>query len=283
MPLELVSGWLSDTLNAKIDPIRLERVDGLIQARGLKYIDTDQDSRGLASATVACLGWLNHDFSLFKVERERRGRNEPPPTREEREEAKRSLAAAREKLAQGWRESFRRWVSVDETRRAQLTHAYNRANRGRVVPSYSSEPIDIARWGDGAPRPKPHQIAAARRILDNGCGLLALDVGVGKTYTAILVMAAARQRGQVRRPVIVVPSSIVWKWHDDIRCTLPDYRVSVIGSNRKRLSKGERKGVVTSETDTPEQRAAKWTEFQAGQVDVVILSFDALGRTKMNQ
>jgi hypothetical protein len=283
MPLELVSGWLSDTLNAKIDPIRLERVDGLIQARGLKYIDTDQDSRGLASATVACLGWLNHDFSLFKVERERRGRNEPPPTREEREEAKRSLAAAREKLAQSWRESFRRWVSVDEARRAQLTHAYNRANRGRVVPSYSSEPIDIARWGDGAPRPKPHQVAAARRILDNGCGLLALDVGVGKTYTAILVMAAARQRGQVRRPVIVVPSSIVWKWHDDIRCTLPDYRVSVIGSNRKRLSRGERKGVVTSETDTPEQRAAKWTEFQAGQVDVVILSFDALGRTKMNQ
>jgi hypothetical protein len=283
MPLELVSGWLSDTLNAKIDPIRLERVDGLIQARGLKYIDTDQDSRGLASATVACLGWLNHDFTLFKVERERRGRNEPPPTREEREEAKRSLAAAREKLAQSWRESFRRWVSVDEARRAQLTHAYNRANRGRVVPSYSSEPIDIARWGEGAPRPKPHQVAAARRILDNGCGLLALDVGVGKTYTAILVMAAARQRGQVRRPVIVVPSSIVWKWHDDIRCTLPDYRVSVIGSNRKRLSKGERKGVVTSETDTPEQRAAKWTEFQAGQVDVVILSFDALGRTKMNQ
>jgi hypothetical protein len=57
----------------------------------------------------------------------------------------------------------------------------------------------------------------------------------------------------------------------------------VIGSNRKRLSRGERKGIVTSETDTPEQRAAKWVQLQSGQVDVVILSFDALGRTKMNQ
>jgi hypothetical protein len=87
----------------------------------------------------------------------------------------------------------------------------------------------------------------------------------------------------IRRPVILVPSSLVWKWHDDILCTLPDYRVLVIGSKRKRLTRGARKGLVTSETDTPEERAAKWVAFQSGQADVVILSFDALGRTKMSQ
>jgi hypothetical protein len=80
-----------------------------------------------------------------------------------------------------------------------------------------------------------------------------------------------------------VPSSLVWKWHDDILCTLPDYRVLVIGSKRKRITRGARKGLVTSETDTPEERAAKWVSFQTGEVDVVILSFDALGRTKMSQ
>jgi hypothetical protein len=75
----------------------------------------------------------------------------------------------------------------------------------------------------------------------------------------------------------------VWKWHDDFLCVLPDYRVLVIGSNRKQISRGKRKGLLTSETDTPDERAAKWSAFQAGLYDVVILSYDALARTKMNQ
>jgi hypothetical protein len=283
MPLDLVGGWISDTLNRAIDPIRLERVDGLIQARGIPFAETDRDTRGLAAETVACLGWLNHDFTTFKVERERRSRHEGPPTREEREAQKRGLAAAREAMAQNWRESFRRWIRADEARREQVTYAYNRSNRGRVVPSYSREPLEIARWGDGAPRLKPHQIAGARRILDHRGGLLAFDVGVGKTYTAIAVLAQARQSGWVRRPVILVPSSLVWKWHDDLRCTLPDYRVLVIGSNRKRLVRGDRKGLLTSETDSPQERATKWIAFQTGQADVAVLSFDALSRTQMNE
>lgn len=283
MPLALVSSWVSETLNAKIEPIHLEREGGLIQARGIQYGETSKESRALSGTTVAFLGWLNHDLAMFKIPREARDKNAPRPTKAEREAEKAERRAARDKLAKTWRESFRRWVGIEESRREQVTHAYNRANRGRVVPTYTREPLEIARWGEGAPRLKPHQVAGARRILDNRGGLLAFDVGVGKTYTAIAVLAHARQSGWVRRPVILVPSSLVWKWHDDIRCTLPDYRVAVIGSNRKRLTRGERRGVVTSETDTGEQRASKWTAFQAGQTDLVILSFDALSRTKMSE
>ncbi|MFY0531709.1 SNF2-related protein [Nannocystis pusilla] len=114
-------------------------------------------------------------------------------------------------------------------------------------------------------------------------GLIAFDVGVGKTYTALAIVARARQEGWVRRPVILVPGSLVWKWHDDILCTLPDYRVVVIGSKRKVLSRGVRRGQTTSETDTPQERAQKWTLLQTGQADVAVLSYDALARTKMNK
>ncbi|MBK8263775.1 MAG: hypothetical protein IPK80_20870 [Nannocystis sp.] len=86
----------------------------------------------------------------------------------------------------------------------------------------------------------------------------------------------------MRRPVVLVPGSLVWKWHDDVLCTLPDYRIRVIGSKRKILSRGPRKGQIVSETDTPEERARKWIELQTGQLDLVILSYDALPRTKMN-
>jgi hypothetical protein len=55
-----------------------------------------------------------------------------------------------------------------------------------------------------------------------------------------------------------------------------DYRVLVIGSKRKRISRGDRKGLITSETDTPQERAQKWQLLQSGQADVVVLSYDAL-------
>ena len=129
----------------------------------------------------------------------------------------------------------------------------------------------------------PHQVAGARRVLANRGGLLAFDVGVGKTYTGIAVLAQARQDGWCRRPVVLVPNSIVWKWEADIRRVLPDYRIAVIGSKKKLISRGERKGFVTSDTDTPAERADKWTRFQAGEFDVVLLTYTALARTRMNE
>ncbi|WP_434428273.1 SNF2-related protein [Nannocystis pusilla] len=186
-------------------------------------------------------------------------------------------------LAKKWDESFKGWVAADEGRREQLVHAYNRVARGRVVPTFSPEPLDIVRWGSNAPKLKPHQIAGARRVLAQRGGLVAFNVGVGKTYTALAIIARARQEGWVRRPVILVPASLVWKWHDDILCTLPDYRVVVIGSKRKRISRGPRKGLLTSDTDTPQERAQKWIALQTGQANVAVLSYDALARAKMSE
>ena len=283
MPLDLVGEWVSDTLNVKFGPVAFERAEGLVQTRGRSYLGLGDDSRGLTASTIAFLGYLNHDPEMFKPPRPRREKGEPPLSKEERAARKRSIAEERDKIAAEWTRSFVAWVSADEARRKRLTDAYNRSFRGRVVPTYSPEPLDIVRWGPNAPSLRPHQISGARQICTFLRGLLAFDVGVGKTYTALAVIAYARQKGWVRRPVILVPSSLVWKWHDDILCTLPDYRVLVIGSKRKRITRGERKGLVTSETDTPEERAAKWVAFQTGQADVVVLSFDALGRTKMSQ
>ncbi|MBK7759546.1 MAG: DEAD/DEAH box helicase family protein [Deltaproteobacteria bacterium] len=89
-------------------------------------------------------------------------------------------------------------------------------------------------------------------MLANGGGLVAFDVGVGKTYTGIAILARARQEGWCKRPVILVPNSIVWKWYADIRRVLPDYQIGVVGSKQKVISRGPRKGVLTSESDTPQ-------------------------------
>ena len=281
VPLDLVSGWVSETINSRYGKVKLERQGGFVQLQGHDYTDPDQPL--IAPETLAFLGYVNHDPELFKPEREPSDRAAGPKSREEKAAKKQNLAERRIALGKKWDESFRSWVAADEGHREQLVHAYNRVARGRIVPTYSPEPLEIARWGPKSPKLKPHQIAGARRVLSQRGGLIAFDVGVGKTYTALAIIARARQEGWVRRPVILVPGSLVWKWHDDILCTLPDYRVAVIGSKRKQISRGVRRGVVTSETDTPEERAKKWTLLQSGQVDVVILSFDALSRTKMKE
>jgi superfamily II DNA or RNA helicase len=46
-------------------------------------------------------------------------------------------------------------------------------------------------------------------------GLIAFDVGVGKTFVAIAFIAAARQRGLTRRPVILVPPGMEWKYEPE--------------------------------------------------------------------
>jgi hypothetical protein len=55
---------------------------------------------------------------------------------------------------------------------------------------------------------QPHPIAGARWELTQRRGLIAFDVGVGKAYTALAIIAYHRQTGQGRRPAIIVPGSV---------------------------------------------------------------------------
>ncbi|MBK8263846.1 MAG: DEAD/DEAH box helicase family protein [Nannocystis sp.] len=262
--------WVSATMNRNMGALTLVREGGLISAA--------DGERSLAAETMSFLGWLNHDNKNFTPI----GEDKKAAQDEDKAQAKRKLAEKRIAMQQRWAESFYKFLAADESRQEEVVYAYNRAFRGRIVPQYPAEPLSIVRWGQAAPQLKDHQIAGARRVLAQRGGLVAFDVGVGKTYTALAVIARARQEGWVRRPVVLVPGSLVWKWHDDVLCTLPDYRIRVIGSKRKILSRGPAKGQIVSETDTPEERARKWIELQTGQLDLVILSYDALPRTKMN-
>lgn len=266
IPLSLIEGWIGETLNARYGFVKLERREGLVQPLGVAYDDLE-DSRALASETRWCIGWMNHDKTVFK------------PKKKQDED----LDKVRVEKAKEWDTSFRGWAGSDAGRRELIEQTYNRSFRGFVAPSWSTEPLPIARWRKDGPRLHPHQVAGARRVLANRGGLVAFDVGVGKTYVGIAVLAQARQEGWVKRPVILVPNSIVWKWAADIKRVLPDYRIGIIGSKRKVLQRGPRKGLVTSDTDEPQERASKWTRFQGGEYDVVLLTYTALGRTRMNE
>ncbi|MFT5684303.1 MAG: superfamily II DNA/RNA helicase [Myxococcota bacterium] len=279
LPLDVVTDFLNATVQS-YNPIgALVREDGLVRPEGFAYADlvnTEKNrTRGLTRAFLSFIGWANLDKKLWNPVR---GDVVDEESGEQRKE-KKSEAATREnaELLEAWRQ----WFKDDPDRLDALEETYNLQMRGYVPPTFPGEPVPIARWTDEI-RLHDYQNKAVRRLVENRSGILAFDTGLGKTYSGIATLALARQQGWAKRPVVVVPNSIAWKWFRDIKKCLPDYRVAVIGSNRVMGTRGKAKGRWVSKIDTPDERGQKWSQFQAGEFDVVLLTYSALSRTKID-
>ena len=264
VPIAVTGAWF-ERWTGKTPPAPLEWRDGLLQLTGLSYHELPEDSARL------CLGYINHDLTYFS----------PPyqqlvdPVTGDEERASEALDRVRLEYANRAKRDFVDMLAASPELTSEVEAAYNKLFRGYVVPEYSSEPLEIARWDSNRIRLKAHQARGARRLLANNGGLLGFDVGVGKTYTGIAVIAKLREQGRARRPVVVVPNTIIWKWYKEFLKALPDYRVVVIGSNRY----VGRNGTFASKLDTAEERSLKWRQFQAGEFDVALVTFSMLGRT----
>ncbi len=270
LPTEILMAWAKEAVHS--NGVRLLRQDGLLQIEGFPYETLNNTDKkrtpGLTEELLTFIGWANLDKALWQPEREKvRGALEP-------------ITEARDKYTKRTIELFQRWFDLNPAWARALEAAYNRRCRGYVAPTYSCDPIANPRYKGMVLW--DYQNQGARRLLANRSGLLAFDVGLGKTITGITTLAKARQEGWARRPVILVPNSIVWKWYRDIGKALPDYRVLVVGSDRRIAKSGPRKGRLIASPDSPEERAAKWTQFQAGGADVVLLTYSMLRRTKID-
>lgn len=75
------------------------------------------------------------------------------------------------------------------------------------------------------------QKAGIGRMTTKGVGLLAHEVGFGKTLSGILSMYEAMERGNAKRPLIAVPNeSILKQWVETIFETIPNAKVNVLGN-----------------------------------------------------
>jgi SNF2 family DNA or RNA helicase len=75
-----------------------------------------------------------------------------------------------------------------------------------------------ARWERSGVRFLPYQIEAARRIVDDmdGQGILADEVGLGKTIEAGLVACELMKRGRVRDVLVLCPASLCYQWQREL-------------------------------------------------------------------
>lgn len=116
--------------------------------------------------------------------------------------------------------------------RAEIELKWNRENNGYVDVDYNQIPLAFSfskyfKDGDLSVRPAQREGVAFRYA--NQTGIIAYDVGVGKTLTAILDVANALENGQCKRPLIVVPKPTYNKWISEINGIYDD-NGNLIGS-----------------------------------------------------
>lgn len=171
----------------------------------------------------------------------------------------------RDKVARLQKE-FRDWLLGSEWR-DQVEEAYNRTYRGFVPKAYSDAPIAIPGLNP-ALDVNGYHFAGLRWALEAGKGIIAADVGLGKTGRGLMLAKLAKVTGQAKRPTFVVPKSVLANWVKEAEFWFPGSKVLVIGETYSR----DKAGNLVSKSDNEETRRRKYHELQQNEYDFVFIS-----------
>lgn len=161
---------------------------------------------------------------------------------------------------------FKEWL-CGSNYRDSVEDLYNRTFRGYVAPTYSDEPIDVPGLAN-ADKVRNWRWSSLRRSLATGNGIVADDVGLGKTLGGLLLARMAKVQGSAKKPIIVVPKSVLANWYEEANTWFPGSRVLTIGSN---FATGKDGGLIGKD-DSAAERKRKYHDLTQNDYDFVIIS-----------
>lgn len=131
---------------------------------------------------------------------------------------------------------FNRFIhtSLSPEEETLIVNSYNRRFNSDRAPDYAKLPLfidgmNMYRKGEKF-RLYEQQIKGISFLCNKGNGILAYDVGVGKTAAGIVATVQQIQSGRALRPLIIVPKSVIGKWESDIHELFPDIPVNNLGN-----------------------------------------------------
>ena len=145
-------------------------------------------------------------------------------------------ALVRERRKEVGNELFRRFIreELEEDLKERFVKEFNKGYNNIHVPDYSKFPLFSRIYKNFKGKElilSTVQKAGIGRLTTKGVGLLAHEVGFGKTLSGIFSMHEAMERGNSKRPLIAVPNdSILKQWVQTIFETIPDAKVNVLGN-----------------------------------------------------
>lgn len=170
---------------------------------------------------------------------------------------KQATIAANEK-AEAIKNEFKRWIWDDDHRKKTLSGLYNEVFNNTVNPQYDGTHLTV----DGGNAAKPlrqHQKDVVQRIIMSGGNtLIAHEVGAGKTAEMAAAAMKLRQLGIVKKPMFIVPKSLVAQWGREFLDFFPTAKVLVAGEH---------------DTEKKNRRAFS-NRIATGDYDAVVLSYE---------
>ena len=119
---------------------------------------------------------------------------------------------------------------LSEQIKKNLEYEYNQKFNSYVAPDYSKLPLFIdgmsSHKGSSSFKLYEQQIKGISFLCNKGNGLLAYDVGVGKTAAGIVATVNQIQSGRSKRPLILVPNQVYSKWYTDIKELFPNVQIN---------------------------------------------------------
>lgn len=119
----------------------------------------------------------------------------------------------------------------------QFGSAYNETFNSHVDPDYSKIPIKLDgfghTYGGKVYKPHKHQLEAVAFLVNKGSGLLAHDVGLGKTSEGIMATVYNMQLGRCKKPAFIVPKQVYQKFVRTVRQHFPDIKINAIDNLSK--------------------------------------------------
>ncbi|WP_293371548.1 SNF2-related protein [Nevskia sp.] len=169
-------------------------------------------------------------------------------------------------MIERWNLEFKEWL-LSSPERDRIETLYNRQFRGYVRPKFSDDPIDVPGLTPDIV-PNAYHWSGLRWALARGKGIVADDVGLGKTVRGLMLAKLLKIHGQAKKPVMVVPQSVLAKWRAECDKWFPGSQVMVIGET---YSTGK-DGKLKATSDTPAQRAQKFHDLAQNEYDFVLIS-----------
>ncbi|UTC47724.1 LPD1 domain-containing protein [Treponema vincentii] len=131
---------------------------------------------------------------------------------------------------------FNRYIQegVPEGKRHELLKIWNRRFNGYRAADYAKLPLFVSGMSEKKDGEVftlyEQQIKGISFLTDKGNGLLAYDVGVGKTACGIVATVNQIQAERAHRPLICVPKAVYSKWLHDIKELFPTIPVNDLGN-----------------------------------------------------
>ncbi|WP_380081497.1 N-6 DNA methylase [Deinococcus soli (ex Cha et al. 2016)] len=194
---------------------------------------------------------------------------------------------------------FQLWLPASGFAEVTL-QAYNLARRSHLTPDGVTAPLDLPDWA--GPVPHPYQAMDVRSMAAATGMINGYDVGLGKTFTALMLIAYLRRLGRAVRPLVVVPAGLIGNWATNAAHALPGWRVVTVGMSQVFNADGtpkvklRRDGSVMVDSrgqpipvwreDSTATRRLKLGQVTAGDVDLTIMSreaFTAIPMTTANR